>query len=203
MHVYKNNKKYYFQWDIIINPFSSSFHLLSFHTLILRRSLKKKKKKKKKKNENKKQQQPHLPRDPADVNVSEKHVWSLLLHKTFYRSKTLEKLIQKFFLPVPIMARKSTLPAKVWKTPLQGQRLTSSLLCTLLNMTSVFMTAPGCLFVRPSHCGRHLGKINGLKSTYVKVWRCTFWRITVFLTKKPWVELFECEAEVSGWLNKA
>ena len=23
----------------------------------------------------------HLPRGPADVNVSEKHVWSLLLHK--------------------------------------------------------------------------------------------------------------------------
>ena len=33
---------------------------------------------------------------------------------------------------------------------------------------------------RPNHCGRHLGKINGHKSTYVKVWRCTFWWIIVF-----------------------
>ena len=37
---------------------------------------------------------------------------------------------------------------------------------------------------RPNHCGRHLGKINGRKSTYVKVWRCTFWWITMFLTEK-------------------
>ena len=25
---------------------------------------------------------------------------------------------------------------------------------------------------RPNHCGRHLGKINGHNSIYVKVWRC-------------------------------
>ena len=69
--------------------------------------------------------------------------------KTFFRSKTSEKLLQNFFLPIPIMARKSSLPAKVLKTPLPGQRLTSSLLCSLLVMTSVLMTAPECLFVKP------------------------------------------------------
>ena len=36
----------------------------------------------------------------------------------------------------------------------------------------------------PNHCGRHLGKINGHNSTYVKVWRCTFGRITRVLMKK-------------------
>ena len=33
---------------------------------------------------------------------------------------------------------------------------------------------------RPNHRGRHLGKINGHKSIYIKVWRCTFWWITIF-----------------------
>ena len=69
--------------------------------------------------------------------------------KTFFRLKSLEKLLQKVFLPVPIMARKSTLPANVLKTALPGQRLTSSLLCTLLMMTLVFMTAPEFLFLKP------------------------------------------------------
>ena len=57
--------------------------------------------------------------------------------------------------------------------------------------------------LRPSLCGRHLGKKNGHKSTYVKVWRCTFSWLTMFLTKKPWVKLFECKAEVDGWLTQA
>ena len=39
---------------------------------------------------------------------------------------------------------------------------------------------------RPNHCGCHLGKINGLNSTYVKVWRCTFGRITRVLMGKSW-----------------
>ena len=69
--------------------------------------------------------------------------------KLFSRQKTLEKLLKKLFLPAPIMSRKSTLPANVWKMLLPRQRLTSSLLCTLLMMTSVFMTAPECLFVKP------------------------------------------------------
>ena len=37
----------------------------------------------------------HLTRGPADVNVSEKHVWSLLLHKTFFSLETFGKLLQK------------------------------------------------------------------------------------------------------------
>ena len=39
---------------------------------------------------------------------------------------------------------------------------------------------------RPNHCGCHLGKINGHNSTYVKVWRCTFGRITRVLMGKSW-----------------
>ena len=35
-----------------------------------------------------------------------------------------------------------------------------------------------CRAISPNHRGRHLGKINGHNSTYVKVWRCTFGRIT-------------------------
>ena len=50
----------------------------------------------------------------------------------------------------------------------------------------------------PDHCGRHLGKINGHKSTNVKVWRCTFCWITMFYTKKTWVKLFECQCMVFG-----
>ena len=40
----------------------------------------------------------------------------------------------------------SPLPANVLNMPLPGQRLTSSLLCTLLMMMSVFVKAPDCLF---------------------------------------------------------
>ena len=79
-------------------------------------------------------------RGPADVNVSEKHVWSLLLHKFFFRQfKLWRNYFKKFFLPVPLMARKSMLPVHLLKTALPGQRLTSSLPCTLLMMMSVFM----------------------------------------------------------------
>ena len=70
--------------------------------------------------------------------------------KTFYRSKKIGEIPSKsYFFSLLIMARKSTLPANVLKTPLPGQRLTPSLLCTLLMMASVFMTAPECLFVKP------------------------------------------------------
>ena len=37
----------------------------------------------------------HLPRGPADVNVSEKHVRSLLLHKTFFSLKIFGEIVQK------------------------------------------------------------------------------------------------------------
>ena len=41
----------------------------------------------------------------------------------------------------------------------------------------------------PNHCGRHPGKINGHNSTYAKVWRCTFGRITRVLMGKSWGKL--------------
>ena len=69
--------------------------------------------------------------------------------KHFFHLKPSENCFRKFFLPIPIVVRKSMLPANVLKTLLPGQRLTSSLLCTLLTMTSVFITAPECLFVKP------------------------------------------------------
>ena len=43
------------------------------------------------------------------------------------------------------MASKSMLPVNVLKMMLPGQRLISSLLCTLLMMTPVFMVGPGLL----------------------------------------------------------
>ena len=80
--------------------------------------------------------------------VSEKHVWSLLLHKNiFFIWKLLRNCFKKFF--VPIMAQKSMLPANVLKTPLPGYRPTSSLLCTLLMMTSVSSyDGPGMLICK-------------------------------------------------------
>ena len=42
------------------------------------------------------------------------------------------------------------------------------------------------MFSSPNHCGRHLGKINGHNSTYVKIWRCTFGRITRVLWENLW-----------------
>ena len=67
------------------------------------------------------------PRGPADVNVSEKHVWSLLLHKNILSLENLGEIVSKSsFFRVPIMAQKSMLPANVLKMPLPGQRLMSS-----------------------------------------------------------------------------
>ena len=68
--------------------------------------------------------------------------------KHFFARKLWRNCFKKIFLPVPLMARKSILPANVLKMPLPGQRLMSSLMCTLLMMTSVFMTAPECLYVK-------------------------------------------------------
>ena len=55
---------------------------------------------------------------------------------------------------------------------------------------------------RPNHCGRHLGKINGHNSTYVKVWRCTFGRITRVLMGKSYGKLLQCQAEMFIWFTK-
>ena len=71
----------------------------------------------------------HTLRGPADVNVSEKHVWSLLLHNKILSCnntwKCCRKCSKNFFFPVPIMPRKSMLHANVFKAPFPGQMLTS------------------------------------------------------------------------------
>ena len=63
---------------------------------------------------------------PADVDVSEKLVWSLLLHKNIFSLENFgENASKTFCFPVPVMARNGMLPANVFKPPLPGQRLTS------------------------------------------------------------------------------
>ena len=94
----------------------------------------------------------HLPRGPADVNVSEKHGWLLLCRKTFFRLKTLEKLLQKVLFTCTYNGAEKHITYELLKTLRPGQRLMSSLLCTLLMMMSVFMTAPECLFVKLQSC---------------------------------------------------
>ena len=70
--------------------------------------------------------------------------------RSFFRSKTLEKLLQKVLFTCTYNGSgKHVNTANVLKTPLPGQRLTLLLLYTLLMMTSVFMTAPECLFLKP------------------------------------------------------
>ena len=41
----------------------------------------------------------------------------------------------------------------------------------------------------PNHRGRHLGKMNGHNSTYVKAWQCTFGQITRVVMGKSWGKL--------------
>ena len=55
---------------------------------------------------------------------------------------------------------------------------------------------------RPNHCSRHLEKINGHNSTYVKVWLCTFGRITQVLMGKSWGKMLQCQAEMFIWLSE-
>ena len=70
--------------------------------------------------------------------------------KTFSRSKTSGKknASKKYFFRVPIRARKGTLPTYILTTPIPGQILTSCY-CARLMMTSVFVMAPECLYVKP------------------------------------------------------
>ena len=49
----------------------------------------------------------------------------MIFYKIFHLSKTLEKCFEKFFIPVPIMERKGTLPADVFKMLLPGQMIPS------------------------------------------------------------------------------
>ena len=53
--------------------------------------------------------------------------------------------------------------------------------------------------IYPTIVAAILERWNCHKSSYVKVRRCTFWWITMFITEKPCVKLFEVQAEVLGW----
>ena len=56
------------------------------------------------------------PEEPSRCCVSEKHIWSLLLHKNILSLEHFgENASKSSFFPVPIMARKGTLPANIWK----------------------------------------------------------------------------------------
>ena len=101
----------------------------------------------------------HLPRGPADVNVSEKHVWSLLLHKNILSLENLGEVASRSsFFPVRIMVRKSTLPANVLEMMLPGQRLTSSwrheITFAIMHITDddvSFCDGPGILIHKTLH----------------------------------------------------
>ena len=60
----------------------------------------------------------HLPRDPADVNVSENHVCSLLLHKTVCQTKTLEKMLRKLLFSCTYTGAERRVTWERFKTPL-------------------------------------------------------------------------------------
>ena len=80
----------------------------------------------------------HLPKSPADVNVSENHVCLLLLHKTVFSLKNFS--VNAFFLYL------------YWKRRFQGEWCLHSevmklrlLLCMFLMMTLFFLMGPGML----------------------------------------------------------
>ena len=59
----------------------------------------------------------HHPRGQADVIVSEKHVWSLLLHKTFFSLENFGESFHKALFTCTYNGAENTLPANVLKTP--------------------------------------------------------------------------------------
>ena len=76
--------------------------------------------------------------------------------KTFCSSKTLRKCSEKVFFPASMMAQKGTLAAKRWKHLFQDKdgchfdvMKLCLLLCMILVMTSVFVTAPEGTYVKP------------------------------------------------------
>ena len=70
-------------------------------------------------------------------------------------------------LYIASVAAQAGLSLPLSQTPKTGFLVTWLILYLLPSLVSVLLS-------RPNHCGRHLRKINGHKSTYVKVWRCTF-----------------------------
>ena len=92
----------------------------------------------------------HLPRGTADVNVLEKHVWSLLLHKNFFFARKLRRnCFKMFFFSCTYNGAEKHVTCERFENAASRAKLTSSLLCMLLMMTRVIMTAPECLFVNP------------------------------------------------------
>ena len=70
--------------------------------------------------------------------------------KHFFRSKTLEKLLQKVLFTCTYNGAEKSITCECFENATPGQGLTSSLLCMLLIMTSVFFVMdPKCLFIKP------------------------------------------------------
>ena len=71
------------------------------------------------------------------------------LIKTFCRLKTSVKLLRKVLFSVPIMTRKSMLPANILKTPLPGQRFMFATVHVTAN-DIIFWNRPGMLIRKTS-----------------------------------------------------
>ena len=67
--------------------------------------------------------------------------------KHIFRSKTLEKLLQKVLFTCTYNGAEKHVTCERFENA--ASRAKTSLLCTLLMMTSVFMTAPEFVFVKP------------------------------------------------------
>ena len=120
----------------------------------------------------------HLPRCLADVNVSEKHVWSLLMCKNiFFVWKLWKNCLKKFFLPVPIMTWKSMLPANVLKTPLPGQRLNVISTVHITHDDVSFYEGPGMLICKTAKPCINSTQIALLIQGFVlvKIWLLIAW----------------------------
>ena len=83
---------------------------------------------------------------PQDFNAIKTRLAMALI---FFSLENFGEIAQKVLSTCTYNGAEKHVTCEHFEMPLPGQRLTPSLLCTLLMMTSVFMTPPECLFVKP------------------------------------------------------
>ena len=94
------------------------------------------------------------PEGPADINVSEKHVWSLLLHKTFFFSlENFREIAQKVLLTCTFNGADKHVTCENFEDA--TSRAKSNVIATVHftdDDISFYDVPPECLFVKRQSC---------------------------------------------------
>ena len=98
------------------------------------------------------------PRGLANENVSENHVWLLLLHTVILSLENFRKMLRKIHFYITIMVRKSMKDSYILKMPVPEQRLTF----IPMNVTVddvIFCDILDCVYIKYKSCASTAGEL--------------------------------------------